>query len=89
VKPVWAAFDDRQFANQPAVEALALKLYEKNPAEAVEFLTTCSNALAQEALTIGQNMLTNLFTRFALVNNPQTSRGYEDPKTWKGSGVIY
>jgi dipeptidase len=89
VKPAWAAFDNRQFANQAAVEALALTLYQKNPAEAVEFLTTCSNANAQEALTIGQNMLAHLFTRFALVNNPQTSRGYEDPKTWKGSGVIY
>jgi len=89
VKPIWAAFDNRQYANQAAVETLALELFHKNPAEAAEFLTTYSNATAQEALTLGQKMLAELFTRLALVNNPQTSRGYEDPKTWKGAGVIY
>ena len=28
-------------------------------------------------------MLGKLFTRLALVNNPKTTRGYEDPQDWK------
>ena len=89
VRPVWQAFDQRSFANQPAVEAAALKLYADAPNQAADYLTTYSNGLALEALSVGQNMLGQIFTRIALVNNPQTGRGYEDPKTWKLSGTIY
>lgn len=89
VKPVMQEFDDRQYANQAAVEETALKLYKQDPAAAVEYLTTYSNSIATEALALGQQVLGEIYTRLALVNNPQTSRGYEDPKTWKKSSVIY
>ncbi len=89
VKPVWCEFDQRLYANQAAVEEAALKLYQEDPARAVEFLTTYSNGVAHEGLEVGEKMLGRIFTRIALVNNPQTSRGYEDPKEWKGSGFIY
>jgi dipeptidase len=89
VKPVWTSFDQHSFNLQPSVEKTALSLYEDNPEKAAEYLTTYSNGVALEALEIGKDMLAKIFTRFALVNNPQTSRGYEDPKSWKESGVIY
>jgi dipeptidase len=89
VKPVWNTFDARQYANQAAVEATALVLFKKDPAAAVEYLTAYSNGIALEALEMGQDMLGKLFTRLALLNNPQTSRGYEDPKTWRASSVVY
>lgn len=89
VKPIWADFDDRQFKMQACVEEAALNLYKQNPAQAVEYLTGYSNGVALQALELGNDMLGKIFTRLALVNNPQTSRGYEDPKTWKGAGFIY
>jgi dipeptidase len=89
VKPVMQAFDERQYANQAPVEETALKLYKQNSAAAVEFLTTYSNSIACEAREIGEGILGSIYTRLAQVNNPQTSRGYEDPKSWKGSSVIY
>jgi dipeptidase len=89
VKPVWQTFDERAFKAQTAVEETALRLHAQSPAEAAEYLTTYANGLAVEALQVGREMLGKIFTRIALVNNPQTSRGYEDPKTWKGSGAIY
>ena len=89
VKPVWREFDFHQFNNQSAIEQTATLLYQQSPAKAVEFLTSYSNGIAQEALDLGRDMLGRLFTRIALLNNPQTSRGYEDPKNWKASGTIY
>lgn len=89
VKPVWTAFDRRSFDMQPLVEEAAQKKYKEDPQAAVEFLTAYSNGVALDALETGRDMLSKLFTRIALVNNPQTSRAYEDPKDWQGSGVIY
>ncbi|HHY88934.1 MAG TPA: C69 family dipeptidase [Chloroflexi bacterium] len=89
VKPVWCEFDRRLYDLQPVVEETALKLYKEDPARAVKFLTTYSNGVAHEALEVGEDMLAKMFTRIALVNNPQTSRGYEDPKTWKSAAFIY
>jgi dipeptidase len=89
VKPVWSAFDERLFKMQNCVEDAAARLYQQDPALAVEYLTAYSNGAALEALEVGQKMLHQLYTRMALVNNPQTSRAYEDPKSWKASGIIY
>jgi dipeptidase len=89
VKPVWSAFDERAFKAQNSVEETAIKLYQQDPAMGIEYLTTYSNGIALEALEVGKNMLGQIYTRLALVNNPQTARGYEDPKTWEASGTIY
>ena len=89
VKPAWAEFDHRSFALQPAIEHFALELYEDAPQSAIEFLTAYSNSVAKEALTTGRDMLTHLFTRIALLNNPQTSRGYQDPGQWERSSKVY
>ncbi len=89
VKGVWCEYDRRLYSQQASVEETALKLYQEDPARAVEFLTTYSNGVAHDALEVGNAMLGKIFTRLALVNNPQTSRGYEDPKAWKGYGFIY
>lgn len=89
VKPVWESFDQHSFAMQPVIEAAALSLLPHNPAGAVEYLTTYSNSVAQEALAVAQDMLVKLCTRIALTNNPQTGRGYEDPSIWKPAGTVY
>jgi len=89
VKPVWTDFDQRSFDQQQVIEEAALKLYERNPALAKEMLTTYSNGLAHEGIEAGRDMLKKIYTRIALVNNPQTSRGYENPKDWKNTGFIY
>jgi dipeptidase len=89
VKPAWKEYDRCLFERQASVEQAALSLYQSDPAAAVEYLTAYSNGVALDALERGQAILGQIFTRLALVNNPQTSRGYEDPKEWKASGVIY
>ena len=89
VKPVWAEFDRRLFEMQPLIEETALKLHEQSQEQACEYLTTYSNSVAIEALSVAQDMLAKLFTRIALLNNPQTSRAYEDTREWKSAGTIY
>jgi dipeptidase len=89
VKPVWEQFDCYSFQRQPAIEETALKLLPRDPVAAAEFLTTYSNSVAQEALTVVQDMFVKLFTRIALLNNPQTGRGYEDLGYGKSSATVY
>ncbi len=89
VKPLWTKFDCDAFERQTAIEQAALDLFRQDPAQAAEFLTTYSNSLAQEALTLVRDLFVKLFTRIALLNNPQTGRGYEDPKDWKSAGIVY
>ena len=67
-----------------------MHLYEQDKDdETAEFLTTYSNGVALQALEEGKKMLGKLFTRLALVNNPMTTRGYEDPSEWKDVSVLY
>ena len=89
VKPAWTAFDKRNFDAQEKIERITLEMYNEDKEKAVEFITAYSNGIALQAVEVGEDMLRKLYTRLALVNNPQTSRGYEDPKNWKGSGFIY
>jgi dipeptidase len=88
-KTVWERFDARSFEMQQAIEDTAVKLAAEDPAEAAEFLTRYSNSVAQEALTVGQDMLTKVLTRVALLNNPQTERGYEKLEEWDLDGDVY
>ena len=69
VKPVWEQFDCYSFQRQPAIEETALKLLQRDPVAAAEFLTTYSNSVAQEALTVVQDMFVKLFTRIAVNNH--------------------
>ena len=89
VKPVWAAFDRRSYAAQEGIEKIALEFYKEDPRKAAEFLTDYSNGIANNALEVGKKILADEFLRLASVNNPQTSRGYEDPKNWQRAGFIY
>jgi dipeptidase len=89
VKPVWEDFDHRRYEFQNSIEQIALNLYKEDKQKMIDFLTSYSNGVALEALEVGQDMLAKLFTRLAMVNNPQTTRGYENPAEWKKSGFIY
>ena len=90
VRPVWEAFEEKLYASQEGVEDGAMRLYELDKDDEVaEFLTAYSNGVALQALEEGRKMLGKLFTRLALVNNPMTTRGYEDPRDWKDVSVLY
>jgi len=90
VRPVWEAFEADLYAQQTAVEAGALHIYQQDKDEEVmDFLTDYSNGAALRALEAGKRMLGNLFTRLALVNNPMTTRGYQDPRDWQDVSVLY
>lgn len=89
VKPVWEDFDHKRYEFQNSIEQIALNLYKEDKQKMIDFLTSYSNGVALEALEVGQDMLAKLFTRLAMVNNPQTTRGYENPTEWKKSGFIY
>ena len=91
VRPRWEAFEDDLFARQADLERVAATLSADGKRdEAIDVLTEYACGVAQYALEVGQEMLGDLFTRIALLNNPQTSRGYEDPTTWEDqAGSVY
>jgi len=90
VRPRWDTFDRESFVRQATVERAALEIHREDPARAVRFLTDYSCGLASDAWTLGHEMLGELFTRIALLNNPQTSRAYEDPALWSDRpGAVY
>ncbi|MBI9044151.1 MAG: C69 family dipeptidase [Anaerolineaceae bacterium] len=82
VQPVWFAYDKETYELQKEIEEKAIALYKKNPQEAVAFLTEYSNQRAEKAYQMAIKMQHDLFTRLAMLNNPQTSRVFSDPKTW-------
>jgi dipeptidase len=89
VRPEWEAMETLFFALQPQIEQTALSLLKQDPKLSAEFLTGYSNGLALQALEKADEIIETLYTRYALVNNPQTSRAYEDPKTWRKDATVY
>jgi len=83
VREGWEAFDDDLFRRQAQVERWAAEIYESRPRAAADYLTDYSFSQGLKALEVGQNMLADLWTRLALMNNPQTSRVYEPIQNWK------
>ena len=60
-------------------------MLEEGPDRVVEFLTGYSNGIALQALDKAREIQANLFTRIALINNPQISAAYEYPIRWKAN----
>jgi len=90
VRPHWTTFDECLLQRQSRIEQVALELHKRASETAIEFLTDYSCGLAADALEQAKLMLGDLFTRIALLNNPQTSRAYEDPATWADrAGSVY
>lgn len=90
VRPRWEAFEDDLFRRQPDVERWASELFRRLPEDAVDYLTDYSFNQALKAVEVGQSMLEDLWTRIALMNNPQTSRVYEEIQCWaNGAGSVY
>lgn len=79
VRPVWERFDSRSFEMQERVEDAARSLWEQDPAQAAEYLTSYSNGLAREALEMAQDVLTNVLTRIAILNHPSAERSRAEP----------
>lgn len=76
VIPVWRAWEDKLFAQQPVFEKTALELYQKDPKLAVEYVTNYSCDKATEALDIAEEMIAKLHTIIAHYNTPlPTSSG--------------
>jgi len=90
VRPRWELFEDELFRCQARVERRASELFRSRPEDAVDYLTDYSFNQALKAIEVGQGILEDLWTRIALMNNPQTSRAYEEIETWKDSaGSVY
>jgi dipeptidase len=63
VKPVWQAFEKREFSMQIAMEKKVLELYRKNPELACRWLTQYCNGLALEARQKAQKLIQTLRTK--------------------------
>jgi dipeptidase len=83
VRHRWDVFDKGLLRRQSAIEQWAIEIYQSRPRAAAEFLTDYSYSQGLKALETGQEMLAELWTRLALMNNPQTSRVYEPIQSWK------
>ncbi|MBA7490461.1 hypothetical protein ES702_00999 [subsurface metagenome] len=64
VRAVWNPFEETQFAIQPAIEEVALKLFAEDKALAKHFLTEYSNFRAQLALNNAKKLNNKLKTLF-------------------------
>lgn len=64
VRDVWEPFEKSQFEMQPAVEEVALKLFEKDKALARQFLTEYTSYRALLALNKAKELVTKLKTLF-------------------------
>ena len=70
VIPVWDAWEDELYKQQPQVEKAALELYREDPGLAVEFITGYGCWKATEALDIAKTMTGKLHTIIAHYNSP-------------------
>jgi dipeptidase len=70
VIPAWREWEEKNFRLQPAVEKVALELYEEDPDLAVEFLTTYSCSKAGEALGMAREMTVRLHSIISHYNAP-------------------
>jgi dipeptidase len=90
VRDEWDLFDNALFCQQDEVERSAAAIYAQRPRDAIEYLTDYSCHQAVKAIELGQNMMSSLWTRLALMNNPQTSRVYEPIESWRDqSQTVY
>lgn len=87
VIPVWEEFDRKNINNQETIEARALELFQQSREKSAEYLTIYSNQIAIKSLEMAHVMLRKLFTRIALLNNPQTNRVYQLPVEWDQSSL--
>ena len=70
VIPIWREWEEKLYELQPAIEKVALELYETDPDLAKEFLTTYSCAKANEALDMAKKITTRLHTIMAHYGSP-------------------
>ncbi len=90
VRPPWEAFEETLYRRQADLERWASELYKRRPDEAIQYLTDYSFGQACRAVEMARDMLGALWTRIALLNNPQTSRVYEPIQAWKdNAGAVY
>jgi len=70
VIPKWREWEETNYRLQEAVEKTSLELYKKDPALATSFITTYSNAKANEALETARKMTTKLHSIISHYNSP-------------------
>ncbi len=70
VIPVWRKWEENLFKLQPAIEKVAVDLYNQDPELAVDFLTTYSCMKASEALEMVEKMIRRLHTIISHYNAP-------------------
>lgn len=70
VIPVWREWEAGNYRLQPAVEKVALELFQENPDLARDFLTTYSCSKASEALEMAKDLTVKLHTIISHYNAP-------------------
>jgi dipeptidase len=70
VIPVWRAWESKLYELQPIIERNAMELYQKNPGQSIDYITTYSCDKAREALEIAKIMIAKLHTIIAHYDTP-------------------
>jgi dipeptidase len=78
VIPVWRTWEAKLYELQPIIEKIAIELYQNDPDQSIEYITTYSCDRAKEALEIAKTMVTKLHTIIAHYDTPlpTTSRRF-------------
>ncbi len=64
VRTVRTPFEDKMFDNQKSIEDKALKLFEKEPADAQKYLTDYSNGLMKDVTRMFINLRNEIITKY-------------------------
>lgn len=68
VIPIWRRWEEDLYKLQPAIEKVALELYELDPDLAIKFLTSYSNTKAIEALEMAKDITVELHSVISYYN---------------------
>ncbi len=85
IKEKYQNFEDRFFAQQDSIEAAALKLYQKKPALAQQYLTEYSVTNAQNTVDAWWELGEFLITKYndGYINLPHTGKPVGYPIEWR------
>jgi dipeptidase len=89
VEQTWEDFEARAQTKQQVIEQAVLGMLETDPEQVKSLLSDFSYQHALEAYDAGLQLLTEIYTRLALLNTPQTALQFQDPQDWKLSGMVH
>jgi len=87
VNETWADFEGR--AQEHHAQLLQRACCETDPEGVVRMITDFAYQHALEAYQMGEDLMEEVFTRIALLNNPHTVLQYQDPKKWVLKSMVH